>query len=351
MQAFKNSVWRSFGRSIHIATLNFAPIAPINQNDSRRIVIEPLNRDLVTVTGVDSKAFLQGLITNDMNHLEKRGAFGSIFALFLNKSGRILYDTIIYNGPEENTYLLECDQTLTNDFRKYMSQFVVRRKVDINAEQKYSLWVAFSPENRFSMRELDNDTHVTLDPRLPALGSRIFASPSETISKMFDRFVVAGKGVPVHASVENSYLLNRYKNGVGEGMEELPPAKCFPHEANADYLHGVSFQKGCYVGQELTARTQHTGVVRKRLMPLRSNVNFSMIGNEVTTDAGYKVGVVRGLYGNYALALVNVEKALKEKTLYIEKQECQAIRPNWWPTESSNLRKSAIERVSANNQM
>ena len=61
----------------------------------------------------------------------------------------------------------------------------------------------------------------------------------------------------------------RYKLGVCEGSEEIPTAKATPLEFNLEYMHGVSFHKGCYLGQELTARTHHTGVIRKRIMPVK----------------------------------------------------------------------------------
>ncbi len=100
------------------------------------------------------------------------------------------------------------------------------------------------------------------DPRLPELGWRIFG-PSDwtpTISNNTGKIVQED---------EERYKDLRYTLGVGEGVVEIPFGKSFPLEVNGDFLHGISFHKGCYLGQELTARTHHTGVVRKRLMPFR----------------------------------------------------------------------------------
>lgn len=96
------------------------------------------------------------------------------------------------------------------------------------------------------------------DPRLNELGWRIFVPKNN--SSLFPPKDIA-------ISTESSYTKLRYALGVAEGARELPSAACFPLESNGDYLHGVSFHKGCYLGQELTARTHHTGVVRKRIMP------------------------------------------------------------------------------------
>lgn len=98
------------------------------------------------------------------------------------------------------------------------------------------------------------------DPRLNELGWRIFVPREKSNS-------FSPKDIAI--STESSYTKLRYALGVAEGVKELPSAACFPLESNGDYLHGISFHKGCYLGQELTARTHHTGVVRKRIMPFR----------------------------------------------------------------------------------
>merc|ERR1712215_588921 len=90
----------------------------------------------------------------------------------------------------------------------------------------------------------------------------------------------------------SSYVYRRCILGISEGVEDMPVGKCIPLEYNLDYLQGVSFHKGCYIGQELTARTHHTGVIRKRILPLTIHQEIAKEEGEelvVTNQEGKKV--------------------------------------------------------------
>lgn len=107
----------------------------------------------------------------------------------------------------------------------------------------------------FPVKEIDKSIKYFVDPRVNRLGWRLL--------------VPAGQKVEIELGKDIGYKRLRYSLGVAEGVNELPSGNCFPLESNGDYMHGISFHKGCYIGQELTARTHHTGVVRKRIMPIR----------------------------------------------------------------------------------
>ncbi|XP_065221073.1 putative transferase CAF17 homolog, mitochondrial isoform X1 [Planococcus citri] len=312
------------------------------------------SRALIRLTGDDIYTFLQGLITNDTSTLNSDGH--SIFTMFLNNRGRVLYDSLIYRKTEREL-ILECDSTIRDNLVKHLKMYRVRKKVEV-APVDEDVWVVFKeadsiidPFNSTS-KIVDNFTvsHTPsskrdryesllektsrcdqiatfIDPRIDVLGLRIYGS--NVISTLADQ--------GVNVTVSNDYIKLRYKFGVAEGVIELPPASCFPLEANCDYLNGVSFHKGCYLGQELTARTNYTGVVRKRLMPLiLSSVPECELTQDsiVETEDWKKVGKLRGILGNCGLALLRITESLQNATkLKISNVPALTYKPYWWPQE------------------
>ena len=109
-----------------------------------------------------------------------------------------------------------------------------------------------------------------------------------------------------------------------------------------DYLHGVSFHKGCYLGQELTARTHHTGVIRKRILPLRlaEDLPESVISNleehDVLTDKGKKAGKLRRVEGRLGLGLLRLKETFGAERLTLNGITVEASRPAWWPAVEDN---------------
>lgn len=323
------------------------------------------HRSLVRVSGSDVTSFLQGIVTNDMKHFENNSK--CLFTMFLNTKGRVLYDSIIYKSSEQDTYYIECDRNGLQDLVKHLKMYRVRRKIIVESvDDEWNLWVLFNPkEVQTPINDLkivkqeqvvpctfpnsENESHSTFlneiilsdntliytDPRISCLGNRVLAPPDEDVERLVQR-----AGVNIETSSPWSYRTFRYRLGVGEGVEELPIGKCFPLEANCDYLHGVSFHKGCYIGQELTARTHHTGVVRKRLMPLmlRSEVSDKGLPLDTPIEAirGEKkatIGKLRGSEKNNAIGLLRIAEALEVNKFTIGNIEGETLRPFWWPQE------------------
>ncbi|XP_065561209.1 putative transferase CAF17 homolog, mitochondrial [Artemia franciscana] len=268
----------------------------------------PPNRGLVRVSGVDSAPFLQGLITNDINHLEKQP---SMYTMFLNRQGRVLFDVVVFR-ENNHDYLLDCDSRCINSLVKHMKMFRLRKKIEVNPVDNLAI-VVTSDLNFF--RGL-----FWHDPRTEMLGTRA---------------VIDANLVEKLVSKTTFYSLQRFELGIPEGIEDLPPGECFPLESNCDYLHGVSFTKGCYIGQELTARTYHTGVTRKRLMPLvfEKEVSESLAGSDILNDKKAKLGKLRSVFQNLGIGLIRVENALKANQVLIEKVKVTIKRPKWWPVE------------------
>ncbi|EEF50994.1 aminomethyltransferase, putative [Ricinus communis] len=173
------------------------------------------------------------------------------------------------------------------------------------------------------------------DPRLDCLGFRGIFPSNQT-----PPLVESDK-----ETNEKNYQLWRIENGVAEGSIEIPKGEAIPLEYNLACLNAISFDKGCYVGQELVARTHHRGVIRKRLLPLMflddsgTEVEEKVApGSEVIdTTSCKKVGFVTAALGCRGLGVLRLEEAWKGSgSLIIEGQDdlkVETIRPKWWPAE------------------
>ncbi|XP_030765699.1 putative transferase CAF17 homolog, mitochondrial [Sitophilus oryzae] len=311
---------------------------------SNQNALQPLNeRSLLEVNGPDASEFLQGLITNDIHHISN--SVGSMFAMFLNLKGRILYDTIVYKTDKKDSYWLECDSAVSSALQKHLKIYKVRRKVNISSLGNHKIHALFSlnsdhqqnvniltgsyDTNAFPGTSTDIKTHKDLlifkDPRVSQLGFRIISSSnnvSNTIKDIID------------CDINSSYKKIRYNLGIGEGISDLLAGSSFPLECNGDFLHGISFHKGCYIGQELTARTYHTGVIRKRLMPLLfTKVPSSLPENNSIIHDGVNLGKLRGIEGDVGIALLRIDKALKFGNISVGDGGAKVIKPHWWPIE------------------
>lgn len=146
----------------------------------------------------------------------------------------------------------------------------------------------------------------------------------------------------LHLLLDMLYSFSLFLNptGIPEGVCDLPPGVALPLESNLVFMNGVSFTKGCYVGQELTARTHHTGVIRKRLFPVRLEgplpANGVTPGSAVTVTAtGQAAGKFRAGQGHVGLALLRSETIkgpLHIKTSENQQVAVTALVPDWWPT-------------------
>lgn len=324
------------------------------------VLAEPLqDRCLLRVSGPDSYDLLQGLITNDISHLQAGAP--SMYTMFLNSRGRVLYDAIIYRTKESSALYIECDSTVQANLEKHLTMYRLRKKVDIGIEENQTVWSVYNasldekrhcdnlmetvkktfpgqviasddvePVNKNESYCLQsptslNDILIFKDPRILDLGLRVLCSSSEDLPKLLS----VKKG--------SMYRQFKYSLGVGEGALDLPKEECLPLESNCDYLHGVSFHKGCYIGQELTARVHHTGVVRKRIMPfvLDRPVNVSnATKQDIINEDGKPVGKLRGVEGLVGIGLLRVAEVLSAKGLSLCSTNLKTRRPDWWPQEA-----------------
>ena len=277
----------------------------------------------------------------------------SMYAMFLNNSGRIMFDVIIIHLSNK-CCLIDCHIEAASKLVKHLKMYRVRRKIDISLDDTSKVWSIFSnellPTNELNHRTMaedfirlrlgSNGIISTVDPRNKQLGFRVFL--------LNENSATANKLVALKRGAENQYKMLQYKLGVGECPPDLVTGKSLPLESNADYLHGVSFHKGCYIGQELTARTHHTGVIRKRIMALNFISNYNDIANDNELNlenlvTGKSVGKLMAHVNGYGLGLMRVQECIdarnnKESIVMSGNKsiEVEVIRPEWWPAISPN---------------
>jgi len=251
------------------------------------------DRGVVRVAGEDAEKLLQGVITNDMDLLSARPA---IHAALLAPQGKILFDFFVAKAADG--FLLEAAADKTAELAKRLSLYRLRAKVDIEDRRAdyrvFALWGG-APD-------ICGDTAGVVsfrDPRLAALGVRLLA-PAQ-----FASAIAAAQHVR-ETSAED-YHAHRIASGVPEGGKDYAFGDAFPHEADLDQLHGVSFTKGCFVGQEVVSRMQNRASVRKRVVPVVGDAPLKA-GAEVVAGAAV-IGTVGSAAGAHALALVRLDRA------------------------------------------
>ena len=203
-----------------------------------------VDRSLIRLSGDDVRGFLQGLVTNDM---AKLAAGTPLWAGLLTAQGKALFDFILWADGED--VLVDCEAEQADGLAKRLKLYRLRRAIEISGEDE--LAVHWTPEG-------------IGDPRLPALGRRWIAPAGE-----------AAEG----------WLEHRLRSGVTEGIAELGSDKTLWLECNAAELGGVAFDKGCYVGQENTARMNWRNKVNRRLVVVpadspgpRTRIHYPALG-------------------------------------------------------------------------
>ena len=309
------------------------------------------SRVLTELNGKDSRDYLQGLITNDVRHLEDESNH-AIYAFMLNHLGRIIGDLFVYRASDPDQLLVECDERISNVIRKNLTIHKLKKKVSVVARNNLKVWSIF-PSELTDTDKIKEDAHkyqvAVNDPRLPGRGLFRLVTEGDIASADVTRHSVLDHLETVSLATSDDYKRFRMRNGIGEGIDDIKPENAFPLESNGDYLNAISFFKGCYVGQELTARTYHTGVTRKRLMPLEfdaeqmKEVVAIEVDHKLTDQSGRKrLGKLRSRFENLGLGLAYIDEVPKfNNELYLEKIKMTTRRPCWWPVAKSDAEKAA----------
>ena len=254
------------------------------------------DRGVVRVTGADAEKLLQGIVSNDMELLASQPA---IHAALLTPQGKILFDFFVVRAGDG--FLLEVARDKAADLVKRLNLYKLRAKVDIqDASEDYRVLALWGSP---SGREEITDTVSFADPRLPALGSRILADTRSARGKV--------AAADAFDAAPEDYHAHRIALGVPEGGKDYVLGDTFPHEADLDQLGGVSFSKGCFVGQEVVSRMQNRANVRKRVVPIQGEAPLAS-GAEVTAGTA-AIGTVGSVSGRLALALLRLDRVAEAK--------------------------------------
>ncbi len=229
------------------------------------------NRGLITVSGPDKFDFLQGLITND---LEKLNNDSLLYSCLLTPQGKFLFDFFISQDDEH--FYLDCEggqraEALAEALKKFILRTDVRFKV-----QPHHLVFAV-----FGAPEVGKP-----DPRHPQMGHRSFDEPSTLSEEDF-----------------HTWDRQRIQLGVPDGSRDLFPERSTMDEGRLDQFNAIDYKKGCYVGQELTARMHYRGLGKKHLYPVEFKEKAYIPGQEIVIK-GASVGEMRSLCGQYGMILL-----------------------------------------------
>ena len=233
-------------------------------------------RAVLSVSGEDRVSYLQGLVSNDVALAEPGRA---IWAALLTPQGKWLADFFIF--ADADRLLLDVEAAQRDELAKRLLRFRLRAKVAVEADslQVFAAWDG-SPDTTGMI--------AAPDPRLPGAGWRILAT-----------------GLTATAT-EQEYDAHRLGLGLPDGSRDMEAEKSVLLEAGFDELGGVSWTKGCYMGQELTARTKYRGLIKRRLVPVAAAADLPPPGTPVMRD-GAEVGTLRSAQGAHGLALLRTD--------------------------------------------
>jgi folate-binding protein YgfZ len=243
-------------------------------------------RSVLEIAGEDRASFLQGLVTNDVEGLtEGEGRFAGL----LSPQGKILFDFFIVSAGD--AFLLDCPRELAADLTKRLALYRLRAKVTIaDVSDRWQVGATWG-DGAVEWAKANGPVAYP-DPRLPALGFRL---------------LVLGSHQPEFSANFADYEAMRIAFAVPEGGKDYAYGDAFPHEACFDLLHGVSFKKGCFVGQEVVSRMQHRGTTRTRVLAVLAEQPLPQGGADIVGD-GFSVGRLGSVAGQRGIALARVDR-------------------------------------------
>ena len=256
------------------------------------------DRGILYINGVDAKEFLQNIISNDIYKVNEDN---SCFASLLSPQGKFLFAFII--AKHKSGYLIDCEKSQTEGLFKQLSIYKLRSKVEIMNLSNEFVVAAFNIEKFLKFegsKDVPGNTvkyredSILLDPRNKNLGARLIIN--------LEKLYLSLKKLELKDSPVDEYYQLSHELGIPQkNMNELQN-KLFGIECNFDELNGIDFKKGCYVGQENTARIKLKNKLSKRLLPIEV-IEGELNQDDLIYNGDFQVGKV--LIGNeYPFALI-----------------------------------------------
>ena len=283
------------------------------------------DRAILYINGEDAKEFLQNLISNDIN---KVSDVNSCFSSLLTPQGKFLYEFIIVK--HKSGYLLDCEKPQAEELFKQLSLYKLRSKVEILNLSNEFVVAAFSHEKFLTFDEAKDQPGYTikyredpifLDPRNKNLGARLIIN--------LEKLYLSLKKLDLHdANLKEYYSLSHSLGIVPKDLNKLKD-KLFGIECNFEELNGIDFKKGCYVGQENTARIKLKNKLSKRLFPINV-INGKLHEGESIYNNEIEIGKVL-IDSDYPFALIKyLNENFDEKANFKTKEASINInKPDW----------------------
>ncbi|HUT49858.1 MAG TPA: folate-binding protein [Alphaproteobacteria bacterium] len=285
------------------------------------------SRAVLAVGGEDRVAFLQGLVSTDVASVS---AAKAIHTAFLTAQGKYLHDFFI--AALGDGFLLDCEAARLEDLKKRLSIYRLRSKVTIEARPDLAVAVVFGAGGAEALRlageagaagPLDGGVGF-VDPRLADAGARAVLPADSAAATLEAAGLAAGSS--------SDYDRLRLSLGLPDGSRDLVPEKSILLENGFDELNGVDWDKGCFLGQELTARTHYRGLVKKRLMPVAIDGPLPAPGTLVMLGEK-EAGEMRSGTGTLGLALLRLEAveraAAEDLALMVGDARLAPKKPAW----------------------
>ncbi len=252
------------------------------------------DRGVVKIAGDDARGFFNNLVTSEIDDLAPGSAR---FAALLTPQGKIVADFLVTEAPAGHGggLLLDCPRELAQPLATKLGFYKLRAKVTVeNLSDGLGVLAVWDGEPTMQ------PDLTFADPRNTALGFRILV-PADLAEKTAT--VLGAELVD-----ESTYEAHRIACGVPRGGIDFAYGDAFPHETNMDRLHGVDFDKGCYVGQEVVSRMQHRGTARTRIVPVTFTGMAPIAGTEIRA-ADKPIGTMGSSAGERGLALLRTDRA------------------------------------------
>ncbi|HEY0219923.1 MAG TPA: folate-binding protein [Afipia sp.] len=261
------------------------------------------DRGIVKVSGADARTYIDNLITTDIDLLHPGLArFGAL----LTPQGKIIADFLVTQAPDRlgGGLLFDCPKTLAQPFADRLGFYKLRAKVTVeNVSDEFGVLAVWDGEPPVK------PDLTFADPRNAALGWRILVPLALAQN--------AADAIGAQMTDERAYEAHRIGCGVPRGGIDFIYGDAFPHETNMDRLHGVDFDKGCYIGQEVVSRMQHRGTARTRILPVTFDGSAPEPGTAITAgdksigtmgSSAHSAGQGQGEQ-NIGLALLRTDRA------------------------------------------
>ena len=283
------------------------------------------DRAIIYVNGADAKDFLQNLISNDINKVTDNS---SCFASLLTPQGKFLFEFIVVK--HKSGFFIDCEKTQSDEIFKLLNLYKIRAKVEILNLSNEFVVASFGYEKYLSIEGSKNilgftfkyrEDPIILDPRNKNLGARLIIN--------LEKLYLSLKKLDLKDDKIENYYAQSHKLGiVPKNLNQLQN-KLFGIECNYEELNGIDFKKGCYVGQENTARIKLKNKLSKRLLPIKI-IEGELSENEKIYNNNIEIGKIL-ISNDYPFGLIKYqdENFDKDQTFKSENGSFKIFIPQW----------------------